>query len=121
MCIFWVRCGFPGKGDSLQASLEAITTFPPWGLTADRGIPLSPFLHGSFSHAGSNTVPLLVLGGLVGIRGSQALVGVSLFVIMVGGVAVWGLGRTAIHVGASGLVFGYFGLLISKGLVRPQA
>ncbi len=68
------------------------------------GIPLSPFLHGSFNHAVSNTVPLLVLGGLVGIRGSLALVGVSLFVIMVGGAAVWGLGRTAIHVGASGLV-----------------
>ena len=79
------------------------------------GIPLSPFLHGSFSHTVSNTVPLLVLGGLVGIRGSQALVGVSLFVIMVGGAAVWGLGRTAIHVGASGLVFGYFGYLLARG------
>ncbi len=79
------------------------------------GVPLSPFLHGSLSHAVSNTFPLLVLGGLVGMRGSQVLVGVSLFVIMVGGVAVWGLGRTAIHVGASGLVFGYFGYLLAKG------
>ena len=79
------------------------------------GIPLSPLLHGSFSHALSNTVPLLVLGGLVGLRGGQTLVGVSLFIIMVGGVAVWGLGRTAIHVGASGLVFGYFGYLLAKG------
>ena len=34
---------------------------------------------------------------------------------MVGGVAVWGLGRTAIHVGASGLVFGYFGYLLARG------
>ncbi len=79
------------------------------------GIPLSPFLHGSISHALSNTVPLLVLGGLVGIRGSKALVGVTLFIIMVGGVAVWGLSRTAIHVGASGLVFGYFGYLLARG------
>ena len=79
------------------------------------GIPLSPLLHGSFNHALSNTIPLLVLGGLVGLRGSQALVRVSLFVIMVGGVGVWGLGRLAIHVGASGLVFGYFGYLLAKG------
>ena len=79
------------------------------------GIPLSPFLHGSFSHAVTNTVPLLVLGGLVGLRGSQTLAGVSLFVVIVGGVAVWGLGRTAIHVGASGLVFGYFGYLLARG------
>ena len=79
------------------------------------GIPLSPLLHGSCSHAVSNTVPLLVLGGLIGFRGSRALMGVTLFVIVVSGVAVWGLGRTAIHVGASGLVFGYLGYLLAKG------
>ncbi len=79
------------------------------------GIPLSPILHGSFNHVLSNTIPFLVLGGLVGLRGSQALMGVSLFVIAVGGVAVWLLGRTAIHVGASGLVFGFFGYLVASG------
>ena len=79
------------------------------------GVPLSPILHGSFNHVLSNTIPFLVLGGLVGLRGSQALIGVSLFVIAAGGVAVWLLGRTAIHVGASGLVFGYFGYLVASG------
>jgi membrane associated rhomboid family serine protease len=79
------------------------------------GIPLSPFLHGSFNHVLSNTVPFLVLGGLVALRGSQKLVGVSLFIIMIGGSGVWVLGRTAVHVGASGLVFGYFGFLVANG------
>ena len=79
------------------------------------GIPLSPILHGSFNHVLSNTVPLLVLGGLIGLRGGQKLVGVSLFIILVGGVAVWVLGRSAVHVGASGLVFGYLGYLLAKG------
>ena len=79
------------------------------------GIPLSPILHGSFNHVLSNTIPFLLLGGLVGLRGSQKLVGVSLFIIVVGGVAVWLLGRSAIHVGASGLVFGYFGYLVANG------
>ena len=79
------------------------------------GIPLSPVLHGSFNHVLSNTIPLLVLGTLVGLRGSQVLVGVSLFIILVGGTAVWLLGRSAIHVGASGLVFGYFGYLVASG------
>ena len=79
------------------------------------GIPLSPFLHGSFGHALSNTIPFLVLGGLVAMRGRQVLLGVSLFIIVVGGAAVWILGRTAIHVGASGLVFGYFGYLLARG------
>ena len=79
------------------------------------GIPLSPILHGSFSHVLSNTIPFLVLGGLVGLRGSQPLMRVSLFIIVVGGLAVWLLGRSAIHVGASGLVFGYFGYLVASG------
>ena len=79
------------------------------------GIPLSPVLHGSFSHVLSNTIPFLALGGLVGFRDSQKLVGVSLFIIVAGGLAVWLLGRSAIHVGASGLVFGYFGYLVASG------
>ncbi len=79
------------------------------------GIPLSPILHGSFNHVLSNTIPFLVLGGLVGLRGMQKLVGVSLFIIVVGGGAVWLVGRSAIHVGASGLVFGYFGYLVANG------
>ncbi len=79
------------------------------------GIPLSPILHGSFNHVLSNTIPILLLGGLVGLRGSQKLVGVSLFIVVVGGLAVWLLGRSAIHVGASGLVFGYFGYLVASG------
>ena len=35
------------------------------------GIPLSPFLHGSFSHVMSNAVTFLGLGGLIGLRGRQ--------------------------------------------------
>ena len=80
-----------------------------------RGIPLSPFFHGSFNHVLSNTVPFLILGGLVALRGSQKLIGVSLFIIVVGGAGVWLIGRPAIHVGASGLVFGYFGYLVAAG------
>ena len=79
------------------------------------GILLSPILHGSFNHVLSNTIPFLVLGGLVSLRGSQKFAGVSLFIVVVGGSAVWVLGRTAIHVGASGLVFGYFGYLVANG------
>ena len=80
-----------------------------------RGILLSPMLHGSFSHLLSNTLPLLVLGGFVALRGTKTLVGVSLFVVVLGGLLVWLVGRPAIHIGASGLVFGYFGYLLAQG------
>ena len=79
------------------------------------GIPLAPFLHGGFGHALSNTVPLLMLGGLVAARGWQTLLGVTLFVVLLGGAGVWLVARGASHIGASGLVFGYFGYLVARG------
>lgn len=79
------------------------------------GIPLAPFLHGSYGHVISNSIPFLVLGGLIAFRGRQVLLRVSLVVIGVGGLGVWALGRPALHIGASGLVFGYFGYLVARG------
>ncbi len=80
-----------------------------------RGILLSPLLHGSFSHLLSNTFPLLVLGGFVALRGTRTLIGLTLFVVVLGGLLVWVVGRPAVHIGASGLVFGYFGYLVAQG------
>ncbi len=80
-----------------------------------RGILLAPLLHGSFSHLLSNTFPLFLLGGFVALRGTKTLVGLSLFVVVLGGLLVWLVGRPAIHIGASGLVFGYFGYLVAQG------
>jgi len=80
-----------------------------------RGIPLSPFLHANFGHVLSNTVPFLILGGLVALQGARKLIWVSLFIIVAGGAGVWLVGRPAIHVGASGLVFGLFGYLVAAG------
>ena len=79
------------------------------------GIPLSPFIHGSVSHATVNTVPFLVLGGLVALRGVKPFMSVSVFVILCGGAALWLFGRASYHVGASGLIFGYFGYLVARG------
>ena len=78
------------------------------------GIPLMPFLHGSFDHLVVNTLPLVVLGGLVAIHGSRKFLTATVFITLVGGGALWVVGRTAIHVGASGLVFGFFGYLIAR-------
>ena len=79
------------------------------------GIPLSPLLHGSVPHVTSNTITFLGLGGLIGLRGRLVLLRVSLIVIGVGGAGVWAFGRPAIHIGASGLVFGYLGYLVARG------
>ncbi|MDP7555457.1 MAG: rhomboid family intramembrane serine protease [Nitrospinota bacterium] len=79
------------------------------------GIPLSPFLHGGIWHTLLNTVPFVVLGGLIITRGIGEFLEVSLFIILVGGGCLWLFGRASYHVGASGLIFGYFGFIVARG------
>ncbi len=81
------------------------------------GIVGMPMLHGSFAHLMANTPPLLLMGALLAATATRALVAVNAIVIGLGGVSVWLLGSPAIHIGASGLVFGWFGFLITRGLV----
>ena len=81
------------------------------------GVPLSPFLHGSYLHVQSNAVGLLALGTLAVIRSGSRFPWVCLIIILLGGLGVWAVGRSATHVGASGLVFGFFGYLLVKGFL----
>ena len=62
-----------------------------------------------------------ILGGLVILRGTRRFLGVSVFVILAGGLALWTFGRPAYHVGASGLIFGYFGYLAARGWYSRSA
>lgn len=81
------------------------------------GVIAMPLLHGSFAHLMANTPPLLVMGGLLAATATRALLAVNTVVIGLGGGLVWLLGSPAIHIGASGLVFGWFGFLVARGLV----
>ena len=78
------------------------------------GIALSPFLHNGIGHVLLNTVPLVILGGLVILHGPRVFLEASLVIILVTGVGVWVFGRSGYHVGASGLIFGYFGFLVGR-------
>jgi len=78
------------------------------------GIPLAPFLHGGLWHAASNTPPLLILGSLMLISDRTRFWTISAGIILLGGLLVWLFARSALHVGASGLVFGYFGALLAR-------
>lgn len=79
------------------------------------GVLTAPLVHGSFAHLAANTGPLLILGGMVAARGAAYYVTTTFAVAVLGGLGLWALGRNAAHVGASGLVFGYFGLLVARG------
>ena len=81
------------------------------------GVIAMPLLHGSFAHLMANTLPLLVMGGLLVATTTRALLSVNAVVNGLGGALVWPFGSSAIHIGASGLVFGWFGFLVVRGLV----
>ena len=80
------------------------------------GIPLAPFIHGSLWHAVSNTLPLIVLGGLVSTGGRGRFREATVLIVVLSGAMVWIFARSAYHIGASGLVFGYFGLLLGRAV-----
>ncbi len=91
-----------------------------WGTTPRTvrglvGIPITPLLHGGFGHLAANSVPLFVLGMVVGLRGVRTLVETTCIVTLIGGAGVWLFARSVTHIGASGVVFGYFGFLIAQG------
>lgn len=88
------------------------------------GVPAMPFLHGGVGHAAANTVPLLVLGAIGMAVAPRRFIAASFAIVLISGLAVWLLGRpNSIHVGASGLVFGWFGFLVTLGFAegRPRA
>lgn len=83
------------------------------------GIPLSPFLHFGFGHLVSNSIPFLLLGGLVMIGGVRRFFLLSLWITLAGGFGVWLLGAgDSVHAGASLLIFGYLGFLLSRGIAE---
>lgn len=84
------------------------------------GVVLAPFLHAGFGHLLANTIPLLVLGGLIAFKGLRRLVTVASGVVVLGGLGVWLFGRSAIHLGASGVVFGFLGYLVAAGLLERR-
>lgn len=77
----------------------------------------SPLLHANFEHLISNTVPGVVFSFLIGMSRARVWWEVTAIVVIVGGLGVWLLGGVGTnHIGASGLVYGWLGYLLVRGL-----
>jgi membrane associated rhomboid family serine protease len=97
----------------LQLDQYGIEPRDPEGLV---GIVAAPFLHGGLGHVAANTVPFVLLGLLIALGGALRVLLVTVIVMLVGGLGVWLLApASSLHVGASGVVFGYAGYLLSRG------
>lgn len=81
------------------------------------GIPLAPFLHSGFPHLIANTLPLLVLGTIIASGSVGRFFAVAGIVTAISGLGVWLFAADlSIHIGASGVVFGFLTYLISRGI-----
>ena len=88
----------------------------PRTLAGLRGILFAPFLHGDFEHLIANIIPLITLGWFVMLREISDFFMVTLISMLISGLGTWLIGQPgSVHIGASGLVFGYLGFLLLRG------
>ena len=80
------------------------------------GILVAPFLHANLNHLISNTIPFLIFGWLVMLRDRRHFQTVTLYAMLGSGMFAWAFGAPgSVHVGASGVIFGYLGFLLLSG------
>ena len=125
------------RGGALLATVGVIWIVSLYGLLVDEGLQFAlavlprrveglagvlgmPFVHGSMTHLLANTVPMLIFGGILVSRGIGYFFKVSLAIMVLGGAALWLFGRDSAHIGASGVVFGYFGFLVVRGFYERR-
>lgn len=84
------------------------------------GIPLAVFLHSGFSHLASNSFPLLVLMTTILIFYPKVAFPSMFFMVIYTNILVWIFGRSAYHVGASGLVYSLVAFLIAAGYYKKR-
>lgn len=98
------------------------TPFDAWGIRPRtfiglRGVVLAPILHSGFPHLIANTIPFALLGVAIAFGSVARFVQVVVIVGLISGLGTWVLGQTnSVHIGASGLVFGFVTYLVSRGI-----
>lgn len=104
---------------ALQYKLNILGILPrhPLGLF---GVIFAPVLHGGFAHLFFNSIPLFILANFVMLQGQFAFIEITLLITVLSGLAVWLIGRKALHVGASGLIMGYWGYLAVNAFINPS-
>jgi membrane associated rhomboid family serine protease len=84
-------------------------------------ILFSPFLHVNRQHLAANSVPFFVLGSLVMVQGQTTFWLATAVIIPIAGLGIWFFGRpNTVHMGASGLILGYFGFILASVLFSPD-
>jgi membrane associated rhomboid family serine protease len=99
--------------------LNSLGGIRPHRLDGLDGIVFAPLLHASFAHFYANAVPLLLTGTFALAIGFRRFLGVTGLIALASGVGVWLIGKPGTTVvGASGVILGYIGFLLVRGIVE---
>jgi membrane associated rhomboid family serine protease len=103
----------------LPADLETAGGIWPHHISGLDGILFAPFLHDDLPHLYGNCVVLIPLGTFALAGRPGRFLGVTAVIMLIGGLGVWFTGDpSSIVVGASGVIFGYLGYLLVRGLLE---
>jgi len=82
------------------------------------GIVSAPFIHGSWQHLISNSVPLFVTTTIIYFFYKRVALPSYFLIYLLSGAAVWIFGRSVYHIGASGVVYGLISFIFGSGVFR---
>lgn len=116
IAILWTIEGFSELIDYHFIWLGVI----PRTISGIPGIFLSPFIHGSYDHLLSNTLPLIVVGGGLIYFYREIAWNVIGMIWLFTGFWVWLAARPDSHIGASGLIYGLVCFLFFSGIIRKD-
>lgn len=84
------------------------------------GIFTSPFIHSTWGHLASNSIPLIVLLSIMTIFYKKAFFQTLVMVILGEGIMVWLFARPSYHIGASGIVYGLIAFVFWTGIFKKN-
>lgn len=105
----------------LDGALTRRLGLSPRRLDGLDGVVAMPLLHGNWEHLWANTTPLLILGATILTVAPRRFWPATLITVLLGGLLIWLFARGHNHIGASALVFGWFGFLVALGLFERSA
>jgi membrane associated rhomboid family serine protease len=83
-----------------------------------QGILFSPLIHGDWKHLLDNSMPAFFLSLALFYFYRDIAYKIWGLIYLLGGILLWGVGREAYHIGASGLIYGLAAFLFLSGLIR---
>ncbi len=110
--VFWAEIRFNWDFNFLGINPRKISGLP--------GIVLGPFIHSNLKHLFNNSVPLFVLSTSLFYFYRNLRWKVLIYGLLLSGLITWLIGRPAVHIGASGVVYMLAAFLFFKGIFSKQ-